>query len=110
MSELVVALTTLPADFDTTSLAQDLVASGLAACVNVLPAMTSIYTWEGVPQVDTEQQLIIKTTHDAVDALWEVLRSRHPYDMPEFVVLPIVDGSDDYMAWVEKSVGPRRES
>ena len=110
MSELVVALTTLPADFDSTSLAQDLVASGLAACVNVLPAVTSIYTWDGVPQVDREQQLIIKTTHDAVDALWEVLRSRHPYDMPEFVVLPIVDGSDDYLAWVEKSVGPRRES
>lgn len=110
MSNLVVALTTLPADFDSTSLAQDLVASGLAACVNVLPAVTSIYTWEGVPQVDKEQQLIMKTTHDAVDALWELLRVRHPYDTPEFVVLPIIDGSEDYLAWVEKSVGPRRES
>ena len=110
MSELVMAFTTLPADFDATTLAQDLVAAGLAACVNVLPAVTSVYTWEGVPQVDKEQQLIIKTTHDAVDALWEVLRSRHPYDTPEFVVVPIVDGSDDYLAWVEKSVGPRKES
>ena len=110
MSNFVVALTTLPADFDSTSLAQDLVASGLAACVNVLPAVTSIYTWEGVPQVDKEQQLILKTTHEAVDALWELLRARHPYDTPEFVVLPIIDGSDDYLAWVEKSVGPRRES
>ena len=110
MSELVVALTTVPADFDATALAQDLVASGLAACVNVLPQVTSVYTWEGVPQVDQEQQLIIKTTADAVEALWEVLKTRHPYDMPEFVVLPIVDGSDDYLGWVETSVGPRKES
>jgi len=110
MSELVMAFTTLPADFDATTLAQDLVAAGLAACVNVLPAVTSVYTWEGVPQVDKEQQLIIKTTHEAVDALWEVLRSRHPYDTPEFVVVPIIDGSEDYLAWVEKSVGPSKES
>jgi periplasmic divalent cation tolerance protein len=110
MSELVMAFTTLPADFDATTLAQDLVAAGLAACVNVLPAVTSVYTWEGVPQVDKEQQLIIKTTHEAVDALWEVLRTRHPYDTPEFVVVPIIDGSEDYLAWVEKSVGPSKES
>ena len=110
MSELVMAFTTLPADFDATTLAQDLVAAGLAACVNVLPTVTSVYTWEGVPQVDKEQQLIIKTTHEAVDALWEVLRSRHPYDTPEFVVVPIIDGSEDYLAWVEKSVGPSKES
>lgn len=110
MSELVMAFTTLPADFDATALAQDLVASGLAACVNVLPAVTSVYVWEGVPQVDKEQQLFIKTTHDAVDALWEVLRTRHPYDTPEFVVVPIIDGSEDYLAWIEKSVGPSKES
>ena len=110
MSEPVVALTTVPADFDATALAQDLVASGLAACVTVLPGVTSIYTWNGVPQVDKEQQLVIKTTNDASDALFELLRSRHPYDVPEFVVLPIIDGSEDYLSWVEKSVGPKRES
>ena len=88
----------------------DLVVSGLAACVNVLPAMTSVYIWEGAPQVDEEQQLVMKTTTDAVDALWEVLRRRHPYDTPEFLVLPVVDGSDDYLAWVETAVGPRKES
>ena len=110
MSDLVVALTTVPSDFDAAALAQDLVVSGLAACVSVLPGVTSVYTWDGVPQVDKEQQLIIKTTAEAVEALWEVLKTRHPYDTPEFVVMPIVDGSEDYLAWVEKSVGPRRES
>jgi periplasmic divalent cation tolerance protein len=110
MSELVLALTTVPGDFDSTSLAQDLVGAGLAACVNIVPAIKSIYTWEGVPQVDQEQQLFIKTTAEQVDALWEVLRSRHPYDVPEFLVIPVVDGSEDYLRWVERSVGPRAES
>ena len=110
MSELVVALTTVPGDFDATALAQDLVASGLAACVTVLPGVTSVYTWEGVPQVDREQQLVIKTTAAATDALFEVIRARHPYDLPEFIVLPIIDGSEDYLSWVDQSVGPRKES
>jgi len=110
MSEFVLALTTLPADFDATALAQELVGAGLAACVNVLPAVTSIYTWKGVPQVDREQQLFIKTTSALVDDLWDTLRARHPYDIPEFVVVPVIDGSQDYLRWVEESVGPRQES
>lgn len=110
MSELVMALTTLPGDFDATSLAQDLVASGLAACVNILPGVKSVYTWEGVPQVDQEQQLFLKTTTDQVDGLWEAIRKRHPYEIPEFLVVPIIDGNDDYLRWVEKSIGPRAES
>lgn len=110
MSHVVVALTTLPADFETTALAQDLVGSGLAACVTVLPGIRSVYTWNGVPQVDHEQQLFIKTTDDQVDALWETLRDRHPYEMPEFLVLPVIDASEEYARWVEMSVGPRPES
>ena len=110
MSEPVVALTTVPGDFDATKLAQDVVATGLAACVTVLPGVTSVYIWEGAPQVDREQQLVIKTTSEAADALYEMIRARHPYDVPEFIVLPIIDGSEDYLRWVEQSVGPRRES
>ncbi len=110
MSEVVVALTTLPADFNATPLAQALVGSGLAACINILPGVTSVFTWKGVPQVDREQQLIIKTTSDMVNALWEALRSHHPYDVPEFVVMPVAGGGDDYIKWVTENVGPKRES
>ena len=110
MSELVMALTTLPGDFDATALAQDLVGSGLAACVNILPGIRSVYTWEGVPQIDQEQQLFLKTTTDQVDALWEEIKKRHPYEVPEFLVLPIIDGNEDYLRWVERSIGPRTES
>jgi periplasmic divalent cation tolerance protein len=110
MSEFVMAMTTVPLDFDATSLAQELVGAGLVACVNILPAVRSIYTWEGVPQVDQEQQLFIKTTTEFVDEVWEIIRKKHPYDVPEFIVLPVVDGSEDYLRWVERSVGPRAES
>jgi periplasmic divalent cation tolerance protein len=110
MSEFVMALTTLPRDFDSTALSKDLVGAGLAACVNIVPGLRSVYTWKGVPQVDEEQQLFIKTTSDLVDPLWETLRARHPYDVPEFIVLPVVGGSDDYLEWVEQSVGPKEES
>jgi periplasmic divalent cation tolerance protein len=110
MSDFVLAMTTLPADFDATSLAQDLVGAGLAACVNIVPGIRSVYTWDGVPQIDQEQQLFIKTTTEHVDALWDTLRPRHPYDVPEFLVVPVVDGSQDYLRWVENSVGPKAES
>jgi periplasmic divalent cation tolerance protein len=110
MSDHVLALTTLPDGFDTTLLAQDLVAAGLAACVTILPAVRSVYTWKGVPQVEAEQQLLIKTTADLVEPLWGVLRDRHPYDVPEFLVVPIVDGSPDYLQWIDRSVGPSAES
>ena len=110
MSETVVAITTLPADFDAAPLAQELVGAGLAACINIIPGVISIYTWKGVPQVDKEQQLIIKTTDDLTTALWEAIRTRHPHDVPEFIVVPVVGGSEDYIQWIEESVGPRKES
>jgi periplasmic divalent cation tolerance protein len=61
-------------------------------------------------QTDEEQQLFIKTTTDQVDPLVGTLRDRHPYDVPEFLVVPVVDGSEEYLKWVERSVGPKKES
>ncbi len=65
MTDCVVAITTLPADFDARSLAEALVTDGLAACVAVVPSIESIYAWEGVLQHDREQQVVIKTTREA---------------------------------------------
>jgi periplasmic divalent cation tolerance protein len=110
MSEVCVAFTTLPHDQDATAVARELVGSGLAACVNILPSVTSVYTWKGVPQVDTEQQLIIKTTAEMVDGLWEAIRAKHTYENPEFIVVPVIGGSEEYLDWIEESVGPRKES
>ena len=110
MSDFVLALTTVPRTFDATQLSQELVATGLAACVSIIGGIQSVYTWEGVPRTDAEQQLIIKTTTAEVDRLWDVLRSRHPYDVPEFLVVPVIDGSEDYLRWLDRSIGPRAES
>ena len=101
--EFVVVLSTLPAGVDATALARTLVIERLAACVNIHQEMTSIYRWEGEVSADIERQVVIKTSRDRVGPLWERLRELHPYDVPEFVVLPIIDGSDAYLRWIGDS-------
>jgi periplasmic divalent cation tolerance protein len=99
----VVVLTTLPADADVATFARELVDARLAACVNLLPPMESIYRWEEKVHRDDERQLVIKTSRDRVAALWDRVRELHPYDVPEFIVLPIVEGSDAYLRWLDRS-------
>ncbi|HEX9366281.1 MAG TPA: divalent-cation tolerance protein CutA [Vicinamibacterales bacterium] len=99
----VLVMTTLPTDADATTFAQTLVEARLAACVNLLPVMESIYRWEGKTEQERERQVVIKTSRARVLALWERVRELHPYDVPEFIVLPIVDGNDAYLRWVGES-------
>lgn len=101
--EYVIVLTTLPSDFESRDFGRTLVEERLAACVNLLPAMDSVYRWEGQIEHDTERQVIIKTSRERVVALWERIRELHPYETPEFVVLPIQDGSDAYLRWIGES-------
>jgi periplasmic divalent cation tolerance protein len=65
--------------------------------------MESVYRWEGEIEQESERQVVIKTSRDCVAALWDRVRELHPYDVPEFLVLPIVDGSDAYLRWVADS-------
>ena len=99
----VIVLTTVAADFDARSLARELVESRLAACVNIVPAMTSIYRWQGSVNEDSEQLLVIKTVDDNLHDLREALFARHPYEVPEFVVLAVASMSDAYGAWLLES-------
>jgi periplasmic divalent cation tolerance protein len=101
--EYVIVLTTLPADAESGTFGRTLVVERLAACVNLLPAMDSVYRWEGQVERDSERQVIIKTARDRVPALWERIRELHPYETPEFVVLSIQDGSDAYLRWIGDS-------
>jgi periplasmic divalent cation tolerance protein len=101
----VIALTTLPAGQDPEAFARVLVDERLAACVNVLPEMLSIYRWQGAVEQDRERQLVIKTTRQQCDALWERIKALHSYDVPEFIVLPVVDGNDAYLRWITDSTG-----
>ena len=102
-ADYVIVLTTLPADADGTAFGRGLVEEKLAACVNVLPAMESVYRWEGRIERETERQVIIKTSRDRVAALWDRVRELHPYEVPEFLVIPIADGNEAYLRWVGDS-------
>jgi len=104
-SDAVIVLTTLAADADAAGLARTLVEERLAACVNVLPVMTSFYRWKGSLEEEREQQLVIKTAADRVAALAARLRELHPYEVPEFLVLRVSEGSDAYLRWIRESVG-----
>lgn len=104
-ADYVLALTTLPLDQDADAFARALVGERLAACVNILPEMQSIYRWQGEVEQERERQVIIKTTQRRLAALWDRIRELHNYDVPEFVVLPIIDGNDVYLRWIEESTG-----
>ena len=99
-----IVLTTVGADTDASALARTLVGERLAACVNVLPPMTSVYRWQGKVETDREQQVIIKTTEARLPALEARVRELHAYDLPEFLVIEAAAGSDAYLHWVTESV------
>lgn len=99
----VIVLTTVGADFDPRPLARELVEQRLVACVNIVPAVTSIYRWQGRVDEEGEQLLIIKTVDANVEELRDALFALHPYDTPEFVVLPVAATSEAYGAWLLES-------
>lgn len=103
MTDMVLILTTVPSAELGDAIAEALLDGRLAACVNVLPAMTSTYRWKGNVEREVEHQLIIKTTADRVAAVEARIRQLHTYDLPEFVVVAANGGSAAYLAWVAES-------
>ena len=101
-----IALTTIGSETDAIAIAKTLVDEKLAACVNVLPQMISIYRWKGAVEQDNEHQILIKTTADRLAALESRLRQLHPYELPEFLVMNPAEGGSAYLAWVKESVIP----
>jgi periplasmic divalent cation tolerance protein len=99
----VIVLTTVGADFDARSLARALIDQRLAACVNIVPSVTSVYRWQGRIEEEGEQLLVIKTVDDNVHDLREALFARHPYEVPELMVLPVTATSEAYGAWLLES-------
>ena len=87
-------------------MAAALVEERLAACVNILPAMRSVYGWKDAVERADERQCVIKTTRRASPQLEARIRELHPYDVPEFVVDPDHPGSADYFSWLADSTSP----
>lgn len=104
MSALVVLSSVGKAE-DAEFLARELIDRGLAACVNLLPPVTSIYRWKGEVERHEETLLVIKTTTNRFEALREAIVALHGYDVPEVLALPVTAGHAPYLAWLAECVG-----
>jgi len=105
MSEVRLILSTVDSEAAARALATGLVEDHLAACVTIVPGVQSVYRWQGAVESAGEWLLLIKTGATQVEPLLAALAERHPYDVPEGLVLDVSDGLPDYLAWVADSVG-----
>ena len=101
--ENILVYCTVPNDFSANLIATSLVDEQLAACVNIIDSVTSVYRWEGQVQTDKELLLIIKTQKSKFDALKEKILSLHEYSVPEIVAAPVELGHDEYLKWIADS-------
>ncbi len=106
MSDVMIVLTNLPDEASAQALAEQLVGTRLAACVNQLAPCRSVYRWEGEVVSDDEVPLLIKTTRTRLPALQEAIRNAHPYELPEIIAVPVESGLPGYLAWVAAECQP----
>jgi periplasmic divalent cation tolerance protein len=104
MTDKIVILSTCANEEDAARLARALVDARVAACVNILPAVRSFYRWKGEVEDSAECLLVIKSSRSAFDALRAVLEKAHPYEVPELIALPIVDGAANYLNWLGENL------
>ncbi len=97
--------TTLEKQEDAGRLAREIVEKRLAACAQVIGPITSTYWWEGHLEATEEWLCLLKTRKSLYNRLEEAIRSRHPYDVPEIVAVPVVAGNPDYLSWLNKEAG-----
>lgn len=98
--EYLVVLVTVPDRETGLRMGRMLVERRVAACVNIVDGVRSIYMWEGRVEEDNESLMIIKTSRSRFSELRDLIRSMHPYKVPEVIALPIVDGLAEYLNWI----------
>ena len=101
MTDARIAFVTAGSAAEAETIAGALVAEGLAACVNILPEVSSIYQWKGKTEKDTEVKMVIKTTAGCIEALISRVVELHSYEVCEVTVVPIVAGSEPYLNWID---------
>ncbi len=102
MSAQLVVLITTPSSEEGHRIARALVDERLAACVNILSPIQSIYRWEGQVQEDREVLLVVKTTAQMLEPLSLRVRQLHSYEVPEIIALQVVAGASDYLDWIDE--------
>ena len=101
MTEKIAVFSTCGSEEEAVRIAKQLVERRVAACVNLIPRIRSFYRWQGKVEDSTEWLLIVKTSRGRFEALRTVLEAAHSYELPEVLALPIIDGSPNYLAWLE---------
>ena len=104
MTDKRIVLTTAGSAEEAGKIARQLVERGLAACVNIVPRVESIYRWQGRVESAEEWLLIVKTTAECFPAVRDAIRELHSYEVPECIAITVEDGSLPYLKWLEESV------
>lgn len=104
MTDKRIVLSTAGSEEEAHKIARHLVEQQLAACVNIVPRIESIYRWQGKVQSNREWLLLIKTTAERFPAVCDAVRELHSYELPECVAISIEDGSPEYLQWLADSV------
>ena len=110
MEQILIVMTNLPNAQAAEALAAAVVEARLAACVNLLPAVQSVYRWEDKLQWATEVTLLIKTTQRQYVALEAAIHAAHPYELPEVIALPVTAGLPSYLQWVVTETTPKHHA
>jgi periplasmic divalent cation tolerance protein len=103
-SKYIVILSTTSNAEEATTIAQKLVADRLVACVNIIPGIQSIYWWNNAVQTDQEVLMVMKTEKSRYQDVEQAIKSLHSYDVPEIISLPLENGFEGYLKWIENAV------
>jgi periplasmic divalent cation tolerance protein len=101
-TEEIVVFVTTPDEGVAVRIAKSLVEARLAACVNIIKDIRSIYSWQGKIEDDSEVLLVVKTRNEHFDSLSKKIKELHSYSVPEIIALPIIKGSEDYLKWIRE--------
>ena len=104
MTDKTIVLSTAGSQDEARKIARHLVQQQLAACVNIIPHIESIYRWQGEMESSAEWLLLIKTTHQKFASVRDAIRQLHSYDLPECIAIAIEDGSSAYLDWIDESL------
>jgi periplasmic divalent cation tolerance protein len=106
MTDKIVVLSTCATEEQAVNMARHLVDNRLAACVNILPSARSFYRWKDATEDAAEWLLIVKSRRDMFDSIRTAIAKLHTYEVPEVIALPVVDGSESYLGWLDRELGP----
>ncbi len=110
MTDKIVVFSACDSEEEAARLARHLVETHLAACVNIVPGARSFYRWKGAIEDTPEWLLIIKSRRDLFSALRTEIAKMHSYEVPEMLAIPVVEGAENYLVWMDRELAPEAES